>query len=58
MIAKLTLVTGVLRKNIPDYLGEKTSGAIFGIRNDDNETYKAHEETFLREVCSVMYVET
>jgi hypothetical protein len=37
-----------MRKNIPDYLGEKTSGAIFATRYDDNETHKAHEETFLR----------
>jgi len=29
---------------------------LFLRQHDNNEAYKAHKETFLREVCSVMYV--
>jgi hypothetical protein len=37
---------------------EETVANLFLRQHDNNETYKTHQETFLRKVCSVMYVTT
>jgi len=38
------------------YLGWKKCRLIFATRYANEETYKTHKKTFLRKVCSVMYV--
>lgn len=38
--------------------GANSFATYFCTRYDNNETYKTHQETFLRKVCSVMYVTT
>jgi hypothetical protein len=54
--------TGTRGKNHLQYLVEKQAAITFACLplaaqpNEYTETYKTHKETFLREVCSVMYV--